>query len=58
MQQEVHFKTLVESAKQYEDDQDKAEAVERDRVDEALTEKLELARRFESDLKGWTNILL
>lgn len=48
----------MESAKQYEDDQDKAEAVERDRVDEALTEKLELARRFESDLKGWTNILL
>ena len=52
LQQEVHYKTLVQSAKQYEEKQDKAEIVERDQVDEALTEMLKLKRQFAQQLKG------
>ena len=52
LQQEVHYKTLVQSARQYDEEQDKAEVVERDQVDEALTEKLELAREFAQQLRG------
>ena len=42
----------MESAKQYEDELDKAEIVERDRVDKALTEKLDLTRKFAQERKG------
>lgn len=42
----------MDSAKEYEDQLDKAEVVERDRVDEALTEKLDLARKFVQERKG------
>ena len=48
----------MESAKKYEDELDKAEIVERDRVDEALTEKLDLTRKFAQELKGWTSALI
>lgn len=48
----MHYKTLVQSSKQYEEEQDKAEVVERDEVDEALAEKLELARQFSQQLRG------
>jgi AICAR transformylase/IMP cyclohydrolase PurH len=52
LQQEVHYKTLVQSSRQYEEEQDKAEVVEKDEVEEALTEKLELARQFAQQLRG------
>ena len=52
LQQEVHYKTLVQSSKQYEEEQDKAKVVERDEVEEALTEKLKLQRQFVQQLKG------
>ena len=52
LQQEVHFKTLVQSAKEYDDEMDKAEVVERDRVEMALTELLELKRRCVQEVKG------
>ena len=58
LKQEVHYKELVESAKKYKDELDKAEVVERDRVDEALTEKLDLARKFAQELKGWAFIII
>ena len=52
LQQEAHYKTLVQSSKQYEEEQDKVKVVERDEVEEALTEKLKLQRQFAQQLKG------
>ena len=52
LQQEVHYKTLVRSSKQYEEEQDKAEVVEKDEVEEALMEKLKLQRQFAQQLRG------
>ena len=48
----MHFKTLVQSAKEYDDEMDKAEVVERDRVEMALIELLELKRRCVQEVKG------
>ena len=48
----MHYKTLVQSARQYEEELDKAEVVERDTVEKVLTEKLELARKFAQLLRG------
>ncbi len=52
LQQEVHYKTLVQSSRKYEEEQDKAEVVEKDEVEQALTEKLKLARQFAQQLRG------
>ena len=48
----------MESAKKYEDELDKTEVVDRDRVEAALTEKLHLAQKCAQELKGRTSALL
>lgn len=47
-----HYRTLVRQAREHEAELDRAEAVEKDKVEEAVREKLHFARWAAQDLHG------
>lgn len=52
LQQEVHYKTLVKSSKDYEDELDKGKVVVRDEVEVSLINLLDLRRKSAQEIKG------
>ena len=52
IQKREHYKTLVRQSKEYDEALAKSPRVDKDTVDQALTEKFKLARQLKEDIKG------
>lgn len=51
MQRNEHYKSLLKQSKQHEENLEKSPKVEKTSVEEALAEKIDLAKKQNEDLK-------
>ena len=45
----------MQRSKEYEEEKDREDAIGRETVEEAMKEKIQLAKRVKQDLLGWWN---